>query len=313
MKSPGRTARFAAVPSPDIRAPSSGILFYGDTMGGFTFPGEYFSPEATLECGQVFRFTREADGYFFLAADKACFLSEKGSQTQVVCEAEDEEYFASLFDLTTDYGALVKEAKSFRIPFLSRAAEFSKGMRILRQDRAECFLSFVLSQQNNIPRIRKMLFSLCAALGEKRSFLGREYYAFPRLSDIAGKDEAFYRALGFGYRAAYLPADANRLSQEDLCAADSPYVALRGEALKKALVAYPGVGNKVADCIALFAFRDLGAFPVDTWMEKLYREDFGGKETNRDKINAFFTEKFGDHAGIFQQYMFYYKREAGKN
>lgn len=156
-------------------------------MGGFTFPSEYFSPKATLECGQVFRFTREADGYFFLSADKACFLSEKGSQTQVVCEAGDEEYFASLFDLTTDYGALVKEAKSFRISFLSQAAEFSKGMRILRQDRAECFLSFVLSQQNNIPRIRKMLFSLCAALGEKRSFMGREYYAFPRLSDIAGK------------------------------------------------------------------------------------------------------------------------------
>lgn len=274
-------------------------------MGGFTFPGEYFSPQATLECGQVFRYVRDEQGYFFLSGDKACLLSRSDGVTRLLCEDGEEDYFASLFDLKTDYARLVEEAKRFGVPFLTRAAEFSKGLRILRQEKTECLLSFVLSQQNNIPRIRKMLFALCAALGEKKRFAGREYHAFPSLEAMAEKDESFYRELGFGYRAKYIPADVKRLREEGVSRA------LSGEALKKALVAYPGIGNKVADCIALFAFHDAQAFPVDTWVKKLYREDFGGKETDPDKINRFFTQKFGKHAGIFQQYMFYYKREMG--
>lgn len=276
------------------------------TMREIFFKSEYFSPKDTLECGQVFRFVREENGdYFFLSADKACLLSQSGGETRVLCEEGEEAYFRALFDLGRDYAALVNEAKGFGVPFLARAAEFSKGLRILRQDRAECFLSFLLSQQNNIPRIRKMLFALCAALGDKKEFSGREYHAFPSPQKIAERDEAFYRALGFGYRAKYLPAAAKKLAEEG-----DALDFLKGAALKKALVAYPGVGNKVADCIALFAFRDESAFPVDTWVEKLYREDFGGKETDREKINRFFREKFGAHAGVFQQYLFYYKRET---
>lgn len=84
-----------------------------------------------------------------------------------------------------------------------------------------------------------------------------------------------------------------------------------GAELKRALTAYPGIGNKVADCISLFAFRETAAFPVDTWIARLYRENFGGAETDREKINRFFVEKFGPNAGIFQQYLFYYKRERG--
>ena len=277
-------------------------------MEEMTYKSEYFSPAATLECGQVFRFFRDEErgGYFFFSADKACFLREEGEVTRLVCEDGDRAYFENLFDVNADAAALVEEAKSFGVPFLSRAAEFSKGLRILRQDRAECFLSFVLSQQNNIPRIRKMLFALCAALGGKKKFLGRDYFSFPALPDIAAKDVAFYRALGFGYRAKYIPRDAEMLLETDFSALGK----LWGEGLKKALVAYPGVGNKVADCIALFAFGDKSAFPVDTWVERLYREDFGGRETDRAKINRFFSEKFGEHAGVFQQYLFYYKRET---
>ena len=140
-----------------------------------------------------------------------------------------------------------------------------------------------------------MLFALCAALGGKKKFLGRDYFSFPALPDIAAKDETFYRALGFGYRAKYIPRDAEMLLETDFSALGK----LRGEGLKKALVAYPGVGNKVADCIALFAFGDKSAFPVDTWVERLYREDFGGRETDRAKINRFFSEKFGEHAACF--------------
>lgn len=272
----------------------------------FSFPNEYFSPKATLECGQVFRFTPTEDGYFIVSADKACFLKEDQEAVFLTCEDADEAYFRRYFDLETDYEKICAEAKAFKVPFLSAAASFGKGLRILRQDKAECILSFIVSQQNNIPRIKGLLSRLSAALGEKKSFLGRAYHAFPDLQTLAGKSEEFYRELGLGYRARYIAETSRRLLLEGL----SPLENKRGTELKKALVSYTGVGNKVADCISLFAFHETAAFPVDTWIEKLYRQDFGGTETDREKINRFFVEKFGKNGGVFQQYLFYYKRES---
>ena len=130
--------------------------------------------------------------------------------------------------------------------------------------------------------------------------------AFPSLRALAEKSEEFYRQTGLGYRAKYVADTSRRLFLEGL----SPLENKRGSELKKALTSYMGVGNKVADCISLFAFHETAAFPVDTWIEKLYHQDFGGTETDREKINRFFVEKFGRNGGIFQQYLFYYKRES---
>lgn len=275
-------------------------------MTTFSYPNEFFSPKATLECGQVFRFSKLSDNsYFLLATDKACILSETDGQTLVTCEESDEAFFRQYFDLPTDYAAINDEARAFDVPYLSKAADYSKGLRILRQDKTECLLSFIVSQQNNIPRIKGILSRLSESLGEKRAFFGHEYFAFPSLSAFADRNEDFYRALGLGYRAKYIAETSRKVLTEgfDWLSDKS------GKALKKALTSYMGIGNKVADCIALFAFHDTAAFPVDTWIEKLYHEDFGGKETDREKINRFFVEKFGKNAGIFQQYLFYYKRE----
>lgn len=275
-------------------------------MTTFSYPNEYFSPKATLECGQVFRFSRLENGeYFLVSADKACLLSESDGETRITCENGDEQYFREYFDLTPDYAVINAEAYSFDVPYLARAARFSKGLRILRQDKAECFLSFIVSQQNNIPRIKGILSRLSDTLGEKKSFAGRKYSAFPSLSAFAEKDENFFRSLGLGYRAKYVAETSRRLLDKGF----APLENKRGDSLKKALTSYMGIGNKVADCIALFAFHDTAAFPVDTWIEKLYRQDFGGTESDREKINRFFVGKFGKNAGIFQQYLFYYKRE----
>lgn len=103
-----------------------------------------------------------------------------GKNIRLECENADEEYFRNYFDFQTDYAALISEAESFSVPVLSAAARFGKGLRILRQDKAECIVSFIVSQQNNIPRIKGILSRLCAALGEKKSFAGREYFAFSR-------------------------------------------------------------------------------------------------------------------------------------
>ncbi len=275
-------------------------------MTTISLSDEYFSPKAVLESGQIFRFAPCEAGFLVRSADKACFLNEKDGETSVTCEEEDEAYFRNFFDLQTDYAKIVAEAVSLGEPYLRAAAKFGKGLRILRQDRAECLLSFIVSQQNNIPRIKGILSRLCEALGGKKNFAGKEYAAFPALETLAAQSEEFYRDLGLGYRARYVRETARRLVGEGF----APLEGKSGSALKKALTSYAGVGNKVADCAALFAFRDTAAFPVDTWIEKIYHENYGGKETDREKINRFFVEKFGRHAGIFQQYLFYYKRES---
>ena len=242
-----------------------------------------------------------------LSADKACLLKECAAEVRVSCEEADEQYFRGYFDLETDYAALLKEAEAFGVPVLSEAVRFGRGLRILNQDKAECLLSFIVSQQNNIPRIKGTLSRLCAALGEKKRFAGYDYYTFPSLERLAEQDEDFYRSLGLGYRARYVAASSKKLLEEGFSSVEGK----TGAELKRALTAYPGIGNKVADCISLFAFRETAAFPVDTWIARLYRENFGGAETDREKINRFFVAKFGPNAGIFQQYLFYYKRERG--
>ena len=266
-------------------------------------PREYFEPRDTLACGQVFRFRPcDGGGYTVYTADKACRLFAQGEKTHILCRAEDAAYFENYFDLCRDYKEIVAAAVAAH-PALAAAAEAGKGIRILNQDREETFFSFLVSQNNNIPRIQGILERIAGALGEECSFMGETYHAFPSARALAQKDEAFYRALGAGYRAKFIAASAAKLAKEGFGAQ-----AIAGKPLREALMRFPGVGPKVADCIALFAFRDTGAFPVDTWVEKVYREEFGGKEGDREQIAAYFSRLFGRMGGYFQQYLFYYKR-----
>ena len=119
----------------------------------------------------------------------------------------------------------------------------------------------------------------------------------------AEKGADFYAELGAGYRAAYIAETAKKIAVEGL-----PFASFRGARLREALTGFKGVGPKVADCIALFGFADTAAFPVDTWIEKAYREDMGGTLKKREEISAYLSEKFGEYGGFMQQYLFYYKR-----
>lgn len=164
--------------------------------------------------------------------------------------------------------------------------------------------SFIISQNNRIPRIQGIIERIAESLGEEREFLGERYFTFPNAARLAQKDESFYAALGAGYRAKYIAQTAERIAKEGL----SPLAPLKGAKLRAKLAEYAGVGPKVADCIALFGFADTAAFPVDTWIEKAYREDMGGTLKKREEISAYFSEKFGEYGGFMQQYLFYYKR-----
>ncbi|MDE6441935.1 MAG: hypothetical protein K2L12_04170 [Clostridia bacterium] len=268
----------------------------------FDFDARYFNPEHTLDCGQVFRFSRYKDGFLSLSADKICYVHTDGVKT--VVESDDTDYFYNYFDLDRDYAQIVERAKSYNIPLLTRSAESCKGLRILNQNREEMIYSFIISQNNNIPRIKGIISRICEGLGEKRSSPFGEYYTFPTTSALAGADVSFFRGAGAGYRDEYLNKTSNAILKNGIQKLEG----LDGEELKRELLTYTGIGPKVADCIALFGFGKMQSFPVDTWVEKIYREDFGGTLKDRKKIAAYFVETFGEYSGYIQQYLFYGKR-----
>ncbi len=266
------------------------------------FDARYFSPKDTLECGQVFRFTPYKDGYLINSADRIAYVYENGNKT--VIESEDCDYFYNYFDLERDYKKIVDAATAFGIPLLTKSANLCKGLRILNQNREEMIYSFIISQNNNIPRIKGIIHKICLALGEKRNSPYGEYYAFPPSSAVANADVSVFKNAGAGYRDAYLKETAQRICSEGIKHLDG----LDTANLKKQLLTYKGIGPKVADCVAFFAFRKTDSFPVDTWIEKVYAEDFKGTLKNRDKIAKYLTDTFGENSGYVQQYLFYGKR-----
>ena len=272
-------------------------------MEKFDYDAKYFNPLHTLDCGQIFRFEAFGEGFILYSRDKACYLHSDGIKTVVECD--DAEYFYNYFDLARDYKSIVEAAKSYNVPLLSKSAESFSGLRLLNQDREEMIYSFIISQNNNIPRIKGIISRICAGLGEKREFMGREFYAFPSTGALSTAGAEFFKAAGCGYRDKFLDETSRRIALEGISDLD----ALDTAELKKRLLTYKGIGGKVADCIALFGFSKRDSFPVDVWIEKIYKEDFGGELTDRAKICAYFTGLFKENSGYVQQYLFYGKRQ----
>lgn len=271
-------------------------------MQKITYDATYFNPKDVLECGQIFRFTPYKDGFKVFSKDKAAYVYTDGKTTFIECE--DGDYFYNFFDLGRDYAAIIETLNDFRIPALTRAANLSKGLRLLNQDAEETLFSFIISQNNNIPRIKKIIENMCALLGDERAFSGETYHTFPTAFKIAEKTPEFFRVLGAGYRDEFLVKTAERIKNEGL----EHLKDLPVDELRKSLLTYHGIGPKVADCVTLFGFGKGKSFPVDTWVEKIYREDFNGTLKDRNKISAYFTSLFGEYSGLVQQYLFYAKR-----
>ncbi len=273
------------------------------------FSSEYFSVKDTLECGQVFRFSAYKNGYKICTLDKCAFVYNEGDFAVIECLKEDEDYFYNYFDLARDYQTIFNNATSENIDILTKASMAGKGIRLLNQNLVETLFSFIVSQNNNIPRIKGIIEKLCRNLGEKKCFLGEEYFAFPTAEKMALMDEAFYKSIGLGYRAEYI----RRLAKDINDGFDIyQFSALGTEDIKRNLTKIYGVGKKVADCVTLFGFRRGDSFPVDTWIEKVYHEDFKGEEKSPEKISKILVERFKENSGYYQQYLFHYKRKGEK-
>ena len=202
------------------------------------------------------------------------------------------------FALDVDYTAMDERIKA-AVPseIMHGAVEFGQGIRILRQDGFEALCSFILSQNNNIPRIKGLIESLCRTYGEPFADRYGTHYAFPTPEALAAVSEAELRALRVGFRAPYLVDAARRWVNGEI---DTRVLknGTYGEA-EAMLTRIHGVGPKVAACVLLFGFGRTDAFPVDVWIKKVLATHFGG---------TFPTEILADAAGIAQQYLFYFGR-----
>ncbi len=250
-----------------------------------------------VESGQIFRFSYLDDKTCkIISKNKICILKEQNDCVTINCD--DTDYFENYFDLSVDYNDIKGYLKS---PDMENALKYGSGLRMLNQDPVETIFSFIVSQNNNIPRIKKIIHDLSTSLGEKISSTD---YAFPEVEALASKDVDFYRSLGLGYRAEYMVDTAMRLSDGfnlDLKDLDS-------DTARKTLMTLKGIGPKVADCILLFAYGKKDVFPVDTWGEKIYHDIIGGTEKRPENMSKALRTRFGEFSGYAQQYLFYYYR-----
>lgn len=263
-----------------------------------------FSLHATFQSGQCFRFYPYKNGYAGVAGCHPMIVlpDENGFFIHVATKAP-EEFVLNYLDAGYDYLA-AQEALSAH-PYLKEAAEAAKGMRILRQEVFEVIVSFLLSQNNHITRISKLVEAVCKAYGKRVSFEGAEFFAFPAPESLAMASEQELRALGCGYRAPYI-AETARLIASGAFSLQA-LAALPDKEAGLMLQTLPGVGPKVAACILLFGLHRFSAFPVDTWIRKTMRSFCEESATDKAMEN-YGMACFAERAGLAGQYLFYHAR-----
>ena len=253
-----------------------------------------FDVGQTLDCGQVFRFVQEGNTFRVCAKNHMARITDEGGEYVVKCD--DKSFFEKYFDFDTDYAAI--QAKVADNGFVSDAIEYGKGIHILRQDPIEAIFSFIVSQNNHIPRIKGIIERICDSLGEDMG----EYHAFPSVEKLASAGSDFYAKIGAGYRAEYLDRVAKTMLDENV----DEWKKLSTPELRAKLLSLHGVGRKVADCALLFGFSRFDVFPVDTWIKKAFESEYEGVAP--EKMSDLLVERYGENAGFVQQWAFYFKR-----
>ena len=259
---------------------------------------EFFDPKDTFDCGQCFRFNPISENtYHGVAFSRVLTVEKTGTDTIFHCSQQDfEQIWYEYFDLGTDYNQL---RNSFEHdPYMKKAAEFGAGIRILKQEPWEALCSFIISQCNNISRIKNIVENFCRLFGRKLELKGEIYHAFPAAQTVAGLTCQDLAPLRAGYRDKFIINAAKQVASGRLDLDSLKSVEL--VQAKKRLLELDGVGEKVASCVLLFGLEQTEAFPVDVWVGRAIKEFYGGK--------SFDISQFGRHAGLAQQYIFNYIR-----
>lgn len=266
-----------------------------------------FDPKHIFECGQCFRWYEQADGsYSGVAMGK--YINVKKENNNVIINNSNVDDFHNIwykyFDLGTDYGVIKGELSRDHI--LSDAIKFGEGIRILRQDEWETLISFIISANNAIPRIKKSVKRISEKWGNHIEFSGNTFYTFPGPDVLSKVDAEEIKECGVGFRAEYISKTAKTINNGEV-----PLYDLKDAGYKKArkiLMTLPGVGPKVSDCVLLFSMGYHEAFPVDIWVKRIMQYFYLAPDVSLPKIEEFAQEKYKGLAGFAQQYLFYYAR-----
>lgn len=260
---------------------------------------EYFNLFQTFECGQCFRWNVDREGsYCGTAGDFFAKLFYNGDEIVLQSDAPDS-FWLEYFDLERDYRS-VNSALSLN-PVLAPAAQYGKGIRILRQPFFECLISFIISQNNNISRIKKIVESLCLNFGTARRCDSTQYYTFPTPEQLYDKDLSVIKC---GFRQRYINDAVSRVISGEI--SYEQLISLGTDEARDKLKTICGVGNKVADCVLLFSLGRFDVFPKDVWVKRTMKLVFGLEE---NEIDSFAASEFSGYAGLAQQYLFFYARE----
>lgn len=273
-----------------------------------------FNLRDIFECGQCFRWNKEDDeSYTGVIGNNV--LNVKSIENKIIfkgiCNGNIQEIVTNYFDLNRDYTKIKNELAKID-DYMKNSIEYGEGIRILNQDLWETIISFIISANNNIPRIKGIIERLSKKYGKEIIWNGKKYYTFPTPEELRNVSVEEYRKLGLGFRDIRVyettkmilnkEVDLKKLFNEDT------------ETVREELLKLSGVGPKVADCILLFStLKRFEVFPIDVWvrrvMNDLYIKNEDEKKVSKKQILEIADKKYGNLAGIAQQYLFYWRRE----
>ena len=274
-----------------------------------------FEPVHIFECGQCFRWNKEVDGsYTGVFGNNVLNVKKEDNKIifEGICDGDIEEVCRDYFDLDTDYEEIKKKLSSID-DYLKTSIEYGNGIRILNQDLWETIISFIISANNNIPRIKGIIDRISKKYGNKITYKGKDYYTFPDMNALGRASVEDLRALGLGFRDKRIYETTKMFLNKEITLEE-----LENEkdtvALREKLMTLSGVGGKVADCIMLFSLKKYDVFPIDVWvrrvMNELYIKEEDENKVSKTLIQNLAKEKYEELAGLAQQYLFYWKRDA---
>ena len=261
-----------------------------------------FNLKDTITCGQIFRYEEELDNsYTVILSDRVINIKQDNDFIYFTSNKEDNlrEVIISYFDLDFDYESINKKLISNN-PELSDIIDYCNGLRIINEPKEEVIISYIISQNNRVPQIKKTLDNISLEYGKKISFNNKEYHLFPSFNELKELSIEDFRRMKCGFRDRYLYEFLH--SDFDISKIDN----MNSNDALKYLINQKGIGEKVASCILLFGYHRFDVFPLDTWVKKYMKDEYN--ITNIKDIREFTKKRYNDYSGLVIQYMFNYKR-----
>ncbi len=274
-----------------------------------------FEPKHIFECGQCFRWNKEEDtSYTGVFKNNVLNVKKDGNNIifKGICEGNIDEICKEYFDLETNYEEIKKKLSNID-EYLETSINYGEGIRILNQDLWETIISFEISANNNIPRIKGIIERISKKYGNEIKWNEKSYYTFPNIEELSKASIEDLRALRLGFRDKRIYETTQiflngEMNLEELKNEKDT------EKVREKLLTLPGIGPKVADCILLFSLKRYEVFPIDVWvrrvMNDLYIHNQDEEKVSKKDLQKLAKDKYSSLAGLAQQYLFYWKRDA---